>query len=245
MNVDRRQALRLAALGTLAPLLASRPARASAAPRFFPPPAPMLYSRRLERTMADGAVFTVSRSFTVRFVSTDAGYRVEGEQAEVTVEAPAKLEKFAALERERRELGLFPLTLDRQGHIYGARASIDTAELDAAVREALSRFERSSPHGAERAELDRFVTALHQSAAKLVTELPQDLFAPSAPVWSTTRDVALPDGETGVVTVRFTASADPLTGLMQHARREVMTAMAEDRRRTVETWRLGLLDAPR
>jgi hypothetical protein len=43
------------------------------------------------------------------------------------------------------------------------------------------------------------------------------------------------------VTVRFTATIDPATGLRQHAAREVLTDLAGDRRRTSETWSLAPL----
>jgi hypothetical protein len=236
MIADRRQWLRLAGATALFPLMVAAPARAHESTRFAPPASPMRYRRTLRREMADGTAFTVMRAFAVRFVPEGPGYRVEGEQTEVTVEAPAKLAQFAELERRRRELGLFPLELDAQGLIHGARGPVATAELDMAVRAALKTLDRGAHTAGERAELDRFVANLHQNAAKLVTELPRDLFAPVETDRTAKRDVTLADGAAGVVTVRFTAHRDPATGLMEQARREVLTELSGDRRRTVESW---------
>lgn len=63
--------------------------------------------------MSDGSAFEVSRSFAVRFVAAGAGYRVEGEQLDVTVTAPERLARFAEIERTRLEEALFPLASTR------------------------------------------------------------------------------------------------------------------------------------
>jgi hypothetical protein len=40
--------------------------------------------------------------------------------------------------------------------------------------------------------------------------------------------------------VTFTATRDPVTGLMREAQREVLTEVAGDLRRTIESWTLTL-----
>ena len=62
-------------LPTWAILLPASVVPARAAGRFAPPAAPMLYTRRLERVLGDGASFVVVRSFAVRFVPDAAGFR--------------------------------------------------------------------------------------------------------------------------------------------------------------------------
>jgi hypothetical protein len=86
--------------------------------------------------------------------------------------------------------------------------------------------------------LHAFVEALHRSAGALVTEPPRDLFAPVDCPREESRTVALPDGDTGQVRVIFTATRDPVTGLMREARREVVTEVSGDLRRTIESWTL-------
>jgi hypothetical protein len=240
--VDRRAVLRLAAGALLLPLTsvaAAHPARSSMG--FSPPDGPMLYTRRLERALAGGARLVVSRSFSVRFRHAAAGFSVEGEQVGVEVEAPEPLAGFARIEREREERGLFPLLLDAAGLIAGGAGVPLATRLDAAVREALEALEARPYDPAERAELVQFVNAFHQSAGKLVTELPRDLFAPAETPRSETRAVALPSGDSGEVVVTFSAARDPATGLMRQALREVVTQLNGDRRRTLESWQLNPL----
>ena len=239
---DRRSVLRFAAAALLFPALSATPLRAAAqGHRFAPPANPMLYTRRLERGLRGGASFTVSRGFEIRFLREAGGYRVDGRQVEVEVEAPEALAAFARIEREREELGLFPLLLDETGTIADGAGTPLATQLDAAVSEALAQLEAQAHAPAERAELVRFVNAFHQSAGRLMTELPRDLFAPVETPRSESREVALPGGDTGAVTVTFSAARDPATGLMRQALREVVTDLHGDRRRTLEFWQLAPL----
>jgi len=241
-GIDRRAVLRLAAGAALLPLaLAAGAHPSSAGAAFAPPGGPMLYTRRLERVFPDGARFIVARSFEVRFERWGEGFRVEGRQVGVEVEAPEALAAFAQLEREREERGLFPLLLDASGAIAEGTGAPFATRLDAAVRESLAQIEARAQDAAARAELVRFVQAFHQSAGRLVTELPPDLFAPPPQPRVESREVALPGGDSGEVTVTFTAARDPATGLMREALREVVTALQGDRRRTLETWHLAPL----
>jgi hypothetical protein len=235
--VDRRTLLRLVAVAVVLPAMSTAARAAAGGSRFAPPAGPMLYTRRLERGLADGASLVVSRSFSVRFRPQGAGFVVEGEQVAVEVEAPDKLAEFARIERERREQGLFPIVLEGDGRIAGTLAPM-TAQLDEAVREAVAKLDSRPREPGARAELVHFVNAIQQSAGKLVTELPRDLFAPGSAPHTEVREIALPGGGAGEVTVTFSAAADPATGLMKRAVREVVTALDGDRRRTVESWEL-------
>lgn len=241
-TVDRRAVLRLAAGALLLPLASAAAAHpAGSATGFSPPDGPMLYTRRLERALAGGARLVVSRSFAVRFRHEAEGFRVEGAQVGVEVDAPEQLAAFARLEREREERGLFPLLLDSTGIIADGTGIPIATRLDAAVRETLATLEARPYDPAERAELVRFVNAFHQSAGKLVTELPRDLFAPAEAPRSESREVTLPGGNSGEVVVTFSAVRDPATGLMRQALREVVTELEGDRRKTRESWRLSPL----
>jgi hypothetical protein len=239
---DRRAVLRLAAGALLLPwasVVAAHPASPSSG--FAPPDGPMLYIRRLERALAGGARLVVARSFAVRFRHAADGFRVEGQQVGVEVEAPEQLAGFARIEREREERGLFPLSLDAAGLIADGTGVPLATRLDAAVRETLATLEARPYDAAERAALVQFVNAFHQSAGQLVTELPRDLFAPAETPRSESRAVALPGGDSGEVVVTFSAARDPSTGLMRQALREVVTELHGDRRRTLESWHLGPL----
>lgn len=239
IRADRRALLRLAAAAAALPLLSAGPAAARA--RFAPPAAPMRYARRLERPLADGARLIVDRGFAVRFVREGSGFRVDGEQVDVAVEAPPQIEALARLERARIERGVFPLLLDAGGAIRSVAPTATSAQLDEAVREVAARIERGEHAPVVRDELRAFVDAVHRSAGALATELPRDLFAPAGVPREESRAIALPDGRAGRVTIAFTASVDPATGLMREARREVVTEVAGEARTTLESWRLTTL----
>ncbi len=236
--LQRRALLRLAGLTAALPLLRGAPA--FAAPLFAPPAAPMRYTRRLERGLPGDARMIVDRSFAVRFVPEAGGFRLDGAQAGVEVEAPASLEPLARLERERVETGVFPLVLDAAGAIRSVAPFAASAQLDAAVREVTAQIDRVRHTPAEREQLRAFVAAVHRSAGRLVTELPRDLFAPVGCPRAETRAIALPGGGSGEVRTSFDAARDPATGVMREARREVVTEVSGELRRTVESWTLTL-----
>ena len=239
-GADRRAMLRWAMAAALAPVFASRAGAVASAggKTFAPPPGPMTFSRRLERALPDGNQLVVARSFAVRFAQTAAGWTVTGEQVGVTVDAPARIAALAALERQRVETGLFPLALDRAGMILGGPDSRPARELDQAVAIVRRRIGKAAIAEDERKELEAFVRAVHEAGTKMASQFPGDLFAPRDDAVRVERELALPGGGAGTIKVCFTAVTDPATGLMREARREIVTAIAEDRRLTREDWAL-------
>ena len=239
MAHDRRQVLRAAAAALALPLAGRwSPARARPPGLFVPPQGPYAYTRVLERSMADGAAFSVSRRFAIRFLPEKNGYRVDGQQVAVAVDAPEALAAFAQIERERREWGLFPLSLDHRGLIERAAGEAAAPGHEHVVETALARIERLEAPAAEQASLTAFIRSVHDNLAQLLTTLPHDLFAPHGDQSRDTRLLALPGGEEGRVTVSYSAQAEPATGLMRAAKREVITQIAGSERRTIERWTL-------
>jgi len=237
---DRRTFLGAALTALILPALSPFPARAaSGRTGFNPPSGPMRYSRRLERGLAGGARFVVDRDFAIRFLPIAGGFRVEGKQIAVTVDAPGQLAAFAKMEREKVEHGLFPLTLDDAGLIAGSTHGNDQRQLEKSVKETLARLGQLPYDAAELSEMQAFVQAVRQTAADIVTELPGDLFAPTEARRAARRELALPDGGSGFVSTTFTAETDPQSGLMRAARREVLTDISGDTRRTLESWQLA------
>lgn len=239
---DRRTLLAAAATAMAWPFLAALPARAAAAgPNFAPPASPMLYTRSLVRELPGEASFVVERRFSIRFVPTGNGFQVSGEQVGVDVTAPAALARFVKIEKERREVGLFPIELDVQGRIFGSNKQRDEDMLDIVVQEVSAQLAQFDFSDGERTELAAYVRAVHQTASGLVTELPADLFAPADNNRSLSRELALPGGGSGLIQSRFHASTDPDTGLMREALREVVSDLGGDRRRITESWKLAPL----
>ena len=238
-RTDRRQVLQLAIGASLAHLCLPQIARAAAVHKFAPPMTPFQYERGLRRYLVGGAKLEVRRTFSIRIVPTVGGFRVEGTQAGVTVDAPAGLEAFAELERERTEDGIFPIALDSQGWILSGTPHTDTQAFEVAVKTASERISAINITGGERASLQDFVEAVHRAGASLTTQLPADLFSPMGdqPVVNT-QTIAIPGGGQGQVSTVYSAQTYPDTGLMRQARREVVTEMEGDQRRTVEDWRI-------
>jgi hypothetical protein len=206
--------------------------------RIRPPTGPMVFTRRLERGLAGGAKLVVSRSFAVRFAEASAGWTLSGEQVDVAVEAPERIAQLAALERQRKETGLFPLTLDRSGMIVGGPRPVRMREVDRAigiVREELAKFDVTA---GEREQYDAFIRAVHDAGASMSSIPPNDLFAPREPATHSEGDLALPAGGAGTIEIDFSATVDPATRIMRQARRDIVTAIADDRRLTREDWSL-------
>ena len=244
--MDRRSLIVL--LATLAPALASRGVLAQSAPAsgtvagalIDPPARPMVYSRRLEREMTGDARFVVDRRFSVLFSQDNAGFRIEGEQIGVAVEAPARLAPLAEMERARVETGLFPLDLSPSGLIRSAilpDPHEQVEEVDQARAYVLEMLE--TQRLTDNSALKEFVAALDRAGGHIISALPVDLFAPAPGERSATAKVALPGGLTGRVSTRFVATRNPATGLMDHATREVVTAIEGESRRTIETFALA------
>jgi hypothetical protein len=243
VSADRRALLRLAAACALAPARAGRAlGHEPGAERFAPPTGPLRYTRRLVRNLRGGYRLAVSRSFAVRFEPRPAGgYALAGEQLAVEVAAPERMAPFAELERQRIETGLFPLQLDTQGRIVAEPDPRSSDLLDRAVADARRLLDERAASATERAEADAFVQLVHQVGAGLSARLPEDLFAPASHRRVEHRAIELPGSATGLVEVVFTADADPRTGLMRQARREIVTTIDDDRRTTEEDWTLAPL----
>lgn len=204
-----------------------------------PPPRPMVYTRLLERTLVGDARIVVERKFAVRFTRAASGYTVEGEQIAVSVETPEQLAALAQMERERVEIGIFPLDLDQRGWIRSGVTTDEEPEIEAAMRyvaEAVAAMDRGE---GERQSMRDFVAAVHHAGSNIVSSLPTDLFAPAVSDRTDRREFNLPVGGQGVVRTHFTARRDPATGLMASARREVVTTIAHDERRTTEVFTLA------
>lgn len=224
-------ALRLAAGLAMLPLFASPRAFAQGGGPFIPPSGEMIYRRHFDRYFADGTKFCVRRDFSVRFTAVADGFELAGLQVSVQATAPEALAQYALLEEQREEV-IFPLALDRGGRIVAGEERGPSAQFAIAVEGARRR------HGDMAGEVDALVEALHATGSLLTAQLPPDLFAPQEPRREERERILLPWGDTGEVETRFEAECDPATGLMRVARREVVTRLGADERRSGEEWTL-------
>jgi hypothetical protein len=230
--------LRLAMGASLLPLFAAQGVSAATpgAAAIHPPSGSMLCRRRLERGLAGGASFIVTREFRVRFEPVAGGYLLEGAQLSARVDGPSSLASLAALEEQRVESGLFPLELDAAGQIIDGSGVMSGSEVERAIQFVRERFPEEA--GKERNEAVDFVEALHSTGTRLTAELPADLFAPVERTRTDHREITLPWGDRGEVSTRFEAERDPQTQLMRYANREIMTRLGDDTRRSFEGWEL-------
>ena len=243
--LDRRQSMAWLAGAALVPLLASaRPARArpvsarQAANAFNPPSTPMRLTRELSRELGDGAHIVVQRIWQVQFTDQDAGFSLEGEQVGVDVSAPQSLGMLAAIERGRTENAMFPIALDQYGLITAEQADGAPAQIDQAILQARRQIDAARLSDAKQADARQFLAYLQQSAAQLASQLPEDLFNPAQSNWQQRREIDLPHGQSGSVSVTFSAATDPAGHLMQRAQRCIVTQIGDASRTSCENWSL-------
>lgn len=233
---DRRAVLKLCGF---AGAVIGVPAMAMAAPTaIVVPTRPFILRRALERGLAGGASLLVTREWRGQFEREQGRVVARGEQISCDVVAPAVLETIAAIERNRIAPGPFPAHLDGDGRIVGLREAPATGR-GAAVAAAMAVLRQAgSATGAlreARADLDRLA---HASGA-VMGETPPDLFFPLQGEASDRRDLALPGGETGEVSVHLSAEAGP-GGLLERFERKIITRIGSDARESRETWTLSM-----
>lgn len=204
----------------------------------------MDFTRRLRRELPGGAAIDVLRSFRIRFSRMTGGFRVDGEQLGAHVDAPTSLASLARLEQERVETGLFPMLLDASGIIVAGPSGRIPSDMSEAVTEALGMIAQSRLSSAGQASAREFVLGLQLVASHITSLVPPQLFIGLQQAYADTRDLPLPDGQRGSVSVQFTHSPDPISGLLDHAERVVITRVGGAERRTLEEWRMAPLAAP-
>ena len=243
-KTSRRALMRAIAAAALLPAFAQS-AGAAAKSRggpIVPPKAPMLFSRRLTRELSGGYAIVAERRFEVRFERLGNGFRIDGKQVAVSVDAPPNLAAYVRLEQQRTEAGMFPIMLDSHGLIRSDPEVTSHATLDRAVALALAQVEKMKLSDADKSEARSFLLSLEQAADKISSEPPANLFTPPPAPERLTREVALPGGLSGSISTQFSGSTAPETGLLERAERIVLTGTAGTTRRTLEHWRLDELD---
>lgn len=239
-GMDRRKAMaRIAALALLPVLARGEPAEATISGPFSPPSEPMLFTRKLRRDLAPGAVIEVVRRFEIRFVRNEAGFRVEGRELGCDVSAPQSLAMLAQIEQRRKEDGLFPMQLDPGGMIVSGPLGPAAPESVAlAVDEALARIGRSHLPAGDRANAREFVLGIQMLGSGLTSRLPPRLFTGFGETSQEQRDLPLPDGGFGQLRVTVSAVPGPRGNLFDHGERVVVTQVGGSERRWVEQWTL-------
>ncbi|MEO5599042.1 MAG: hypothetical protein ABIQ66_10530 [Novosphingobium sp.] len=206
--------------------------------RFLAPTTPLILTRELRRSLADGKEVVSRRSYQISFVPDGSGYRIDGVMTNAEVEAPPALAALAALERQRRDIGLFPLQISGDGLIvvqHGSRDPVAEAQSRAVIGSALQHLALTE---ADRQAAAQTVSRLAAQANAVGGNWPSDLFRPAPGERSQVREIALPDGTHGTVTETISA-AGAESGLLRRMERRVVTEIDGTRRVNREIWTLS------
>ncbi len=204
---------------------------------FLPSGEAMVLTRVLRRPLPGGIEISTARSYEIRFVREEDGYRIEGDLIGVQVDVPKQFEALAALERARPDPGMFPMRIDAGGRLVASGKRNATPAASEAGRIAQAMV----PAGLAPAEARDASAFISQSTVSPVqTAWPDELFKPAPGKRSNVQVVPLPDGKTGEVSVEIEANVDAGTGLVRSLRREVTTRVGGSMRVTIETWTLVL-----
>ncbi len=237
-----RMAALLAGTMVLAPFaLPNAPALCATAAGFDAPDGTLILTRELRRSLAPGKDIVSRRSYQIHFVREGSGWRVEGTLAKTEVEAPEELAMLAVLEKARKDEGLFPLSLDEQGMIIAQRGASDSTTAQTARSSVLATVEKIGMSGSDEAVATNLVQRIASQSSAVGGNWPTDLFRPSATARKQVREVPLPDGKQGRVTVTMKAEPDP-RGFLDQFERQVMTELDGTVRLSRETWRLASAD---
>ena len=198
----------------------------------------MHLSRRLTRSLSDGARISVFRRWKISISRQGIGWAVQGGQIAVDVEAPEHIAAIADIERRRSTDAKFPIFLGSAGEILAAGGDESEADIDLAVREA-ERMIADAPLSAQSKQQRQLLLGQLQNAGNSMLErLPKDLFYPQSISDHQTRQISLPDGSVGEFELVLAASVDDRTGLMQHMNRTITTRLHSSEEHSSEHWKL-------
>lgn len=235
-----RRRLRTALLvGCAFALASAASAERSAGPShetaFSAPEGPVILTRELRRSVGRTKQIITRRSYAIRFVRDGKGWRVDGTLIGSEVEAPAGLAELAALEKARKDDGLFPLRLDSQGLIVAQQAPGDAVTAGKARVVASAAIEKINMTSTDKAVAKEMILRIAAQSQASSGGWPVDLFRPPAEPVVNVRDLPLPDGKQGRVTVTMQASPRNAGHLSQFDR-SVLTEIDGTSRLSVESW---------
>lgn len=241
----KRSALLLTSVAALLPVAAVSKAvpdlAAPVAQQFVAPEVPLVLTRTVHRVLPGGKEIVVARRYRIRFVGEALGYRVDGELLDCEVSAPPPLAALAQLERQRPEVGLFPIRLDSAGRIVQEPLHTPVEALAQGSQVAREQISVAPLTPTDRRDASSFVRQLATQGA--FTAWPVDLFRPTAGRRSERKDFALPDGSAGSVAVEINARAIAYDGLLDRVERIVTTSLEGTQRVTREEWTLVVMEA--
>ena len=237
----RASALLLAGAALL-PILGaqSAPIAAAQAPQlqFSPPSSPMVLSRTVIRELSGGLQVLVQRRFRVQFVADGSGFILTGAPLDVSVEVPPMLARLGELERQRSDLGPFPIMVDGAGLIRPLPAPVD-ASLRArkdSQQAARGLIETTAMPELRKREGEQLLDQL--ALDPRTSPWPTDLFVASNGERRQHRSVVLPGGDQGEIEVLLKVDKLLPSGMPASFERVITTRLAGTQRVSRELWSL-------
>lgn len=223
------------AFALAAPASAESLSRTPVVTEFSAPAGPLILTRELRRAIGRDKQIVTRRSYEIRFVREGEGWRVDGTLISSEVDAPAELAELAALEKARKDAGLFPLMLDAQGLIIAQHVPTDVAATDKARVAASQAVEKIAMTSSDKTLAKQMIQKIATQSQASGGNWPVDLFRPPVDPVVDVREIPLPDGNQGRVTVTMQARPDSGGRLRQFDRR-VLTEIGGTSRLSEETW---------
>ena len=216
---------------------AEMPATHAASAPFAAPNTPFILTRELRRSLFDGKEVVVRRVYRIHFMPDGAGYRVEGDLIDVTVDVPAKLAALADVERRRVQTGLFPMHLDANGRLQELNTPPDHGTAERAWSISGEMIDGVHLDDTARADIRNFTRDALAGGSE--DHWPADLFHPVCGLRSDTSHFDAPGGGgSGSITVSIDAGCDS-HGLLKSLERMVTTSTGSEKRMTRELWTLA------
>lgn len=237
-----RAAAFLLASAALLPVLGSQWAYAALAQaphaQFSPPSVPMVLSRTVVRELSGGQQVVVQRRYRVQFLPDGDGFLLTGTPIDVSVEVPPILARLGDMERQRSELGPFPMLLDRHGLINSTDAGKGANMLARkdSQQAAQGVINAATMPASRKHEGEQLLGQL--AIDPRTSPWPADLFVASNGERRQHRTVALPDGSQGEIDVLLKVGQLLSCGLPASFERVITTQLAGTRRISREMWSL-------
>ena len=239
----RASALLLAGAALL-PTLGAQSAFVAAAQtsqlRFLPPSSPMVLSRTVIRELSGGQQVLVQRRFRVQFVPDGDGFMLTGVPIDVNVEVPPVLARLGELERQRGDMGPFPIMVDAQGLIHptAARVDADSRARKDGQQAAQGLIDTAAMPAMRKREGEQLLDQLAINPRS--SPWPTDLFVASNGERREHRSVVLPGGDQGEIEVLLKVDKLLPCGMPASFERVITTRLAGTTRVSRELWSLAL-----
>lgn len=235
------RALLLAGVAALLPLAGGVRASAADRPgeRFAPTNEPLVLTRTIWRSLFDGNQIKVVRSYAVRIEPSSDGFTVDGTLLGTSVDAPAPLAMLAEYERQRPDVGVFPLRLDPNGQILESPPTPVPPPMATELSDRGAAMIAGSAASTEAKQRTRALLTKVIAASRGGLNWPSDLFNPASSAREQRRDVALPDGMKGEVVVSVTYDRPDPAAPPRTVERTVKTILQGTTSVSREQWTIG------